>query len=219
VALRGALVAVVLALTLFPISSHSRSLHQDQPALALSGRVDMVTGPNHTLLILVDQDTAAQPTDALVDLAFRLQRAPSVTFTGYATVTYVKNRVSVIVDNQTGWVFTVAGRIAPAVEAEAFLPHYEVLGLSRFWGMSVNATPAVIAAQLLSGGSCGQTPTSVGPKCGSCEVGGPEWTSCSMPCGEGTCEAHCADNQFACCNCPFGCGCCPVIQQQPSSAR
>jgi hypothetical protein len=208
VVLRSVFVATVLGLTLFPTSRRPVSPAQDLPPVALWGRVDLVSGPNHTLLVLVDQGTPDSPPDGLVDLAFRLQHAPSVTFSGYATVAAVKNRVSVMVDDQIGWVFTVAGRTAPVLAAEVFLPHYDVLGLSRFWGTTVNLPPTALALQLLSGGTCGLGGSDGGVRCDSCEVGGPGFTSCSMPCGGGTCWAECADNQYACCNCPMGCGCC-----------
>jgi hypothetical protein len=123
----------------------------------------------------------------------------------------VSNRVSVVTDDGTGWVFTVAGRTTVAQEGEAMLPQFEVLGLSRFWGMEVHTTPSEVAARLLLGASCARGSTDGTLPCDSCQVGGPGVTSCSIPCGEGSCGAECADDQFACCNCPMGCGCCPRI--------
>jgi hypothetical protein len=203
--------ALVLGLALCPAGGRSSASPQDPPPFVVWGRVDVVSGPNQTLLILVDQETGDHPADGVVDLAFRLQQAPAVTFSGHATVTYVKNRVAIAVTDQVGWLFTVAGRVAQAVPSDGVLREYEVLGLSRFWGQSVQTTPAVLAERLLSR-FCGADPLTAGgsPLCEECEVGGPGVRSCSIDCGDDSCGADCADNQFACCNCPLGCACCPI---------
>jgi hypothetical protein len=212
---RTALFAILLSLAFLP--SPGRHVRAQDPApLVLSGDVQIVSGPNRTLVVLVDQDDADHLVDGLVDFAFRLQGALSLTFAGRATVTYVSNHVSVAADDGTGWLFMVAGRTTVAQEHEALLPQYEVLGLSRFWGADVHTTPSALATRLLSGASCARGTVDGIPPCDSCQAGGPGFTSCSIPCGGGTCGAECADNQFACCNCPLGCGCCPRINgRQP----
>jgi len=212
VAARLTLLLVLSGFLLYPVAGGSVQDALAPPArIVLSGQVDVVPGPGQTLLVLVDRDSEDRPADGLVDLAFRLQQAPPLAFSGRATVTYVSNRVTIAAGDGAGWVFTVAGRIAASGEADAAYPHFAVVGLSRSWGPSVHATVSQATARLLAGG-CG-VPTVDGggdPLCEACQAGGRGAQACSVTCDEGLCAAECSADFFACCNCSLGCGCCPT---------
>ena len=189
------------------------------PPLVLTGHVDIAMGPDSRLLVLIDVETPSQPSDGLVDQVFRLQGAPALAYSGPATVTYVKNRLTVEVGPDSGWVFTVAGRTLPPPDLA--LTSFQVTGLAHMWGEAIHKSAATLFFTL-SSSTCSKTASQTGdmlaldegdPPCENCQVGGPGAPGCSIDCGGGSsCSADCADDQFACCKCPNGCGCCANIE-------
>jgi len=187
------------------------------PSLTLTGQVDIAMGPDGKLLVLVDEATASQPSDGLVEHAFRLQGAEPLAYSGHATVTYTRGRLTVQMSETSGWVFSVAGRALPAPDAG--LTAYSVDGMAHSWGEAVHTSPATLFSTF-SAGSCSKTTTSSvsagamlasegDPACKNCQAGGPGASGCSIDCdGGSSCDADCGSDSFACCSCPMSCGCC-----------
>ncbi len=204
--------AALLVLLLLAGVRMAVGVQDPPPTLVVTGHVDIGTGADGRLLLLVDGVAPHQPADGLVDHAFRLQNAPFVNYSGPATVTYVRGRVTVQVGSKSGWAFTVIGRPLPPPD-DSLVP-YAVSGISHMWGAAVHQAPDVVFANL-SSGTCSSTTVDAGslsagddPACKDCQTGGPGVQGCSMDCGGSSCSADCADYQYACCNCPTGCGCC-----------
>ena len=207
---------VALVLLLLAGARAAIGVPQDpSPSQEFTGHVDIATGPDGRLLVLIDVETSSQLSDGLVDQVFRFQEAPALTYSGPATVTYVKNRVTVQVTPESGWVFTVAGW--PMPPADTAFTEYHVKGIARLWGDAIHKSAATLFATL-SSSTCSKTtlqgggglPASAGdPSCKNCQTGGPGVSGCSMSCSDGSsCSADCDDTTFACCNCPSACGCC-----------
>ena len=183
------------------------------PSREFTGHVDIATGEDGRLLMLIDVETSSQSSDGLVDQVFRLQEAPPLTYSGQATVTYVKNRVTVQNAEGGGWVFTVAGW--PMPPAETGLTEYHVLGVARLSGDRIHKSAATLLATL-SSTTCsspaspffGALSAASAPGCGKCATGGPGVSGCSVSCSDGRCEADCGADSYACCNCSGTCGCC-----------
>jgi hypothetical protein len=116
------------------------------PSLTVSGQVDIAMGPDGKLMVLVDEATASQPSDGLVEHAFRLQGADSLTYSGQATVTYTRGRLTVQMAADTGWVFSVAGRTLPPPDPG--LTAYTVGGIAHAWGEAVHTSPATLFSTL-----------------------------------------------------------------------
>jgi hypothetical protein len=207
---------VALILLLLAGARAAIGVPQDpSPSQEFTGHVDIATGPDGRLLVLIDVETSSQSSDGLVDQVFRFQEAPALTYSGPATVTYVKNRVTVQVAQESGWVFTVGGW--PMPPADTAFTEYHVKGIARLWGDTIHKSAVTLFATL-SAVKCskpagkGFSPLSAddgGPACKNCQTGGPGVSGCSMSCSDGSsCSADCDDTTFACCNCPSACGCC-----------
>ncbi len=189
------------------------------PSVTYTGQVDIAMGPDGRLLVLVDEGTASKPGDGLVEQAFRVQGAPSLAYSGTAMVTQTRGRLAVHIGADAGWVFNIAGRDLPPPDLA--LTAYTVSGISHLSGDAIHQSPATLFSTL-SSGSCspvGAQPTSTFAgtialadgdlDCRNCQAGGPGLQSCSINCGGGSsCDADCDADSFACCSCPFACGCC-----------
>lgn len=207
---------VVLLLLLLAGARAAIGVPQDpSPSQEFTGHIDIATGPDGRLLVLIDVETSSQPSDGLVDQVFRFQEAPALTYSGPATVTYVKNRVTVQVAPESGWVFTVGGW--PMPPADTAFTEYHVKGIARLWGDTIHKSAVTLFATL-SSTTCSRPASLFGalsaestePGCGNCATGGPGVSGCSMSCSDGSkCSADCDDTTFACCNCGGTCGCCP----------
>jgi hypothetical protein len=183
--------------------------------LTFTGQVDIAMGPDGKLLVLIDEGTATQPNDGLVDQVFRLQEAPSLTYSGQATVTSVRGRLTVQIAPNSGWIFNIAGRALPPPDLA--LTAYDVQGIARMWGDDIHKSPATLFSTL-SSGTCSKATSQAGgalaqsesgPNCRDCQAGGPGSSGCTIDCGGGSsCEADCPSDSFACCSCPHSCGCC-----------
>jgi hypothetical protein len=187
-------------------------LQEPPPTLVLTGHVDVATGADGKLLVLIDLDTPTQPADRVVDHVFRLQNAALVNYSGEATVTYVRGRLTVQVGTDSGWAFTVTGRPLPPPDTP--LVDYKVSGIAHMWGAAIRQSPETLFSTL-SLSSCTKTAGGTlsggggDPSCKNCQTGGPGVQGCSMNCGGGnSCSADCDEDLYACCNCPSGCGCC-----------
>jgi len=212
------LVAVVAIALLAAVRAQMGALQELPPSLVLTGHVDVAMGPDGRLLVLVDVETPSQPSDGLVDEVFRLQGAPALAYSGPATVTYVKNRLTVEVGPDSGWVFTVAGRTLPPPDLA--LTPFQVTGLAHMWGPAIHQSPATLFATL-SSNTCSKSTSQTGgmlaldegDPCKNCQVGGPGAPGCDINCGGGSsCEADCGEGSYACCSCPTACGCCADIE-------
>jgi hypothetical protein len=211
---RHALVGLVVLLFVLGVGA-AIGLQEPPPPTVFTGHVDIGTGADGKLLILIDIDTAGQPADGLVDQVFRLQSAAFVNYSGPATVTYVRGRVTVQMSPTGGWVFTVIGRQLPPPDSG--LTAYQVSGIVRMWGSTVHQSPTTLFATL-SSTNCSKTSSlaasslnvdSGDPSCKKCQTGGPGVMGCSMDCGGGSsCSADCDSDTYACCSCSSGCGCC-----------
>ncbi len=185
------------------------------PSVTFTGQVDIAMGPDGKLLVLVDEATAGQPSDGLVDHAFRLQGADSFAYSGHATVIYTRGRLTVQLTESSGWVFTVSGRTLPPPDPG--LTAYTIDGIAHSWGETIHTSPATLFSTL-SSGSCSKSTSQADatlsmsqadPGCKSCEAGGPGASGCSINCSGGSsCEADCGPDSFACCSCNGICGCC-----------
>jgi hypothetical protein len=171
-------------------------------------------GPDGKLLVLVDEATASQPSDGLVEHAFRLQGAEPLAYSGHATVIHTRGRLTVQIAEDTGWVFTVAGRTLPPPDPG--FTAYTINGIAHQWGEAVHASPATLFSTFAAA-SCSKTTASssiiqplLAPAgdCKNCEAGGLGASGCSIECGRSSCEADCGPDSFACCNCTGYCGCC-----------
>lgn len=191
--------------------------HASVPSLTLTGQVDIAMGPDGKLLVLVDEATAHQPGDGLVEHAFRLQGADSLAYSGHAIVVYIRGRLIVQMSETTGWVFSVAGRVLPPPDPG--FSAYTINGIAHSWGEAIHMSPAALFSTFAAA-ACSKTTTSSpsggvilasegDPGCKNCQAGGPGVSGCSINCGGGSsCESDCDADSFACCNCPAGCGCC-----------
>jgi len=185
------------------------------PSLTVAGQVDIAMGPDGKLLVLVDEATAGQPSDGLVDHAFRLQGADALAYSGHATVTYTRGRLVVQMSETAGWAMSVAGRTLPPVDPG--ITAYTVSGIAHQWGHAVETSPATLFSTFAAA-SCSKTTTSSSAGgmmleseggCKDCEAGGPGASGCSINCeGGASCEADCGSDSYACCNCQGACGCC-----------
>ncbi len=189
-----------------------------EPSLTLTGQVDIALGPDGKLMVLVDEASATQPNDGLVDHVFRLQGADALAYSGQATVTSVRGRLTVEFASGSGWVFTVAGRTLPPPDPG--LTAYTVGGIAHQWGESVHQPPATLFSTL-SAGTCSQAAGSSlsfgvatldgDPACKNCASGGAGSTNCAITCdGGSSCETDCGSDSFACCSCPGACTCCSL---------
>jgi hypothetical protein len=184
-------------------------IYPEQRPLIVTGHLCMVTSPDGlTTVVSIDMGDTEHPPDGLVDHAFRLQHktAQALTYDGMATITYLGTRLSIEVDDQSGWVFSVDGTETPLSDRELAYRSFFVFGLSHHWGGKVHQSAEQVAALLLATGCT----TLLGdPSCDTCEAGGPGVQGCAVECDGGSgCSANCAPGAFACCNCPGGCRCC-----------
>jgi hypothetical protein len=187
------------------------------PSLTLTGQVDIAMGPDGKLLVLVDEATASQPSDGLVEHAFRLQGAESLAYSGHAIVTYTRGRLIVQMSETAGWAFSVAGRTLPPPDPG--LTVYTISGIAHLWGEAVHTSPATLFSTF-SAGTCSKTTfnslsggamlaAEADGGCKDCQAGGPGASGCSIDCdGGASCEADCGSDSYACCNCQGACGCC-----------
>ena len=211
---RYAVAALVVVLALVGVRGAMGVPQPGSPSQVYVGHVDMATGLDGRLLVLIDLDTPGQPGDGLVEQAFRLQGAPALTYSGPATVTYIKNRVTLEVRPGAGWVFTVKGW--PMSPPDQTLTASQVQGITHLWGNDYHQSPATLFSTL-SARTCssGTTQTfgalaspSSDDGCKNCSTGGPGVSGCSSSCSAGSsCSADCDDESYACCSCG-GCGCC-----------
>ena len=217
IARRQMVVAGVFALALLAGANVvGRRIHSEQRPLVVAGHVSMVTSPDGlTTVVSVDMTDPQLNRDGLVDHPFRLQHraAQALTYDGIATITYLGTRLSIELDDQSGWVFSVDGTETPLSDRELAYPSFLVFGLSHHWGWKVHESAEQVAALLLATGCL----TSLGdPSCDKCEAGGPCVEGCDVECDGGAgCSATCAAGAFACCNCPGGCRCCATAAQMP----
>jgi hypothetical protein len=185
------------------------------PSLTLTGQVDIALGPDGNVLVLVDEATAGNPSDGLVEHVFRLQGADSLAYSGPATVTYTRGRLTVQTTGDTGWAFNIAGRTLPP---DPGLTPSAVTGISHSWGENVHQSPAALFSTL-SATTCSNATTRAlrfgtssldgDPTCRNCQGGGLGADSCAVDCdGTSPCDVDCGSGTFACCNCPGDCHCC-----------
>ncbi len=181
-------------------------------SLVLKGQVTIAPGPDGRLLVLIDSDTGTGTRDGLVEHAFRLQGAPSLTYSGRGTITYVRNRVTVKIDRAAGWAFTVTGW--PMPPPDPVVAAFDVTGLAHLWGANIHQPASALFSTLLAT-SCSRT-ASAGTAplatfgavdCLNCTNGGPGVGGCTIDCSLGACEANCGAGSYACCTCG-NCGCC-----------
>jgi len=207
---RHVMVAVVFTLALLAATTVvGRRMHPEQRPLVVPGHVSMVSSLDGlTTVVSIDVVGTDQLPDGLVDHAFRLQhKTPqSLSYDGMATISYLGTRLSIEVNDQSGWVFSVEGNRTPLSDRELAYLSPSVFGLSHHWGGKVHQSADQVAALLLATGC---TTSLRDPSCDSCEAGGPGVEGCAVECDGGSgCSANCASGAFACCNCPGGCRCC-----------
>ena len=155
------------------------------------GQVDIVSGENLTTLMIDEQDTG-HATDGVVEHAFRLQQAASLAFSGRAAV-----------DERVGWVWD-CGRSNSAGHRERRNVHPLRRCRTCFTSRTMRSTLRRYSSRpvfsLLGAARSAQLPVAV-------------QVVMSVRPGSRRAELRVrrrqvADNRYACCNCPIGCGCC-----------
>ena len=200
---------IVLILVLLAAVRVAVGVPQDPP-VTYTGQVDIALGTDGKLLILIDEGTPAQPNDGLVEHVFRLQQAPSLAFSGYATVTSIRGRLTVQIGPDSGWIFNVAGRTLPPPDLA--LTAYDVMGIAHISGPDIHKSPATLFSTLSSGTCAASSLKTQGSLamddgaggCKNCQAGGAGASGCGIDCGDGsTCDADCSAGSFACCSSPW----------------
>jgi hypothetical protein len=137
-----------------------------------------------------------------------------VAFTGQATLVFTTNRLAITGLPGPMWVFSVAGKDTEPASVSGGMATIAAVGLSHYWGQSVEVTHEALAAKVLTGYCKTGALAAAGGGCGGCESGGNGEPECEISCSGGTCSASCGDSYNSCCSCAEGCRCCKTIDEQ-----